>query len=130
MKQGVRGDKPYLDGNFAPVLEELTEDHELPVTGIIPPDLEGHLLRNGPNPAVLPSDDTEYHWFSGDGMIHDISLAGGKAVGYRNRWVRTRKLAAELGTVSPKGPSEPLDGPEIQRAEKAEPYREQILELL
>jgi len=102
---------PYLDGNFAPVLEELTEDHELPVTGIIPPDLEGHLLRNGPNPAVLPADDTEYHWFSGDGMIHDISLAGGKAVGYRNRWVRTRKLAAELGTVPPKGPSEPLDGP-------------------
>jgi carotenoid cleavage dioxygenase-like enzyme len=102
---------PYLEGNFAPVLEEITEDHELPVTGVIPPDLEGHLLRNGPNPAIVPADDTEYHWFSGDGMIHDISLAGSKAVGYRNRWVRTRKLAAELGTQPPNGPQEPLNGP-------------------
>jgi carotenoid cleavage dioxygenase-like enzyme len=102
---------PYLEGNFAPVLEELTEDHELPVTGVIPPDLEGHLLRNGPNPAVVPADDTEYHWFSGDGMIHDISLAGSKAVGYRNRWVRTRALAAEIGTALPNGPQEPLNGP-------------------
>jgi carotenoid cleavage dioxygenase-like enzyme len=102
---------PYLDGNFAPVTEERTEDHDLPVIGVIPPDLEGWLLRNGPNPAVVPTDDSEYHWFSGDGMIHGISLAGGKAVGYRNRWVRTRRLAAELGTKPPAGPSEPIDGP-------------------
>ncbi|MHB1709883.1 MAG: carotenoid oxygenase family protein [Acidimicrobiales bacterium] len=102
---------PYLEGNFAPVLEEMTEDHELPVTGVIPPDLDGHLLQNGPNPAVLPTDDTGYHRSGGDGMIHDITLAGGKALGYRNRWVRTRKLAAELGTPSPKGPGEPFDGP-------------------
>ncbi len=102
---------PYLEGNFAPVLEELTEGHPLPVTGVIPPDLEGHLLRNGPNPAVLPADIAEYHWFTGDGMIHAISLSGGKAVGYRNRWVRTRKLAAELGTDPPKGPEQPLNGP-------------------
>lgn len=111
IQQGEQVPNPYLDGNFAPVLEELTEDHELPVTGVIPPDLDGHLLRNGPNPAVPPIDDTEYHRLSGDGMIHDITLAGGKALGYRNRWVRTRKLAAELGTRSPKGPSEPFDGP-------------------
>lgn len=102
---------PYLEGNFAPVLEELAEDHPLSVTGIIPPDLEGHLLRNGPNPAVVPVDDTDYHWFSGDGMIHDISLAGSQAIGYRNRWVRTRKLAAEIGTDPPNGPPEPIDGP-------------------
>ena len=102
---------PYLEGNFAPVLEELTEDHPLPVTGVIPPDLDGHLLRNGPNPAVVPADTAQYHWFTGDGMIHDVSLAGGKAVGYRNRWVRTRKLAAEIGTDPPKGPQEPLNGP-------------------
>jgi carotenoid cleavage dioxygenase-like enzyme len=102
---------PYLDGNFAPVTEERTDDHDLPVVGVIPPDLEGWLLRNGPNPAVVPTDASEYHWFSGDGMIHGISLAGGKAVGYRNRWVRTRRLAAELGTKPPAGPSEPIDGP-------------------
>jgi carotenoid cleavage dioxygenase len=102
---------PYLEGNFAPVLEELTEEHRLPVTGVIPPDLEGHLLRNGPNPAVLPADVAGYHWFTGDGMIHDVSLAGGRATGYRNRWVRTRKLAVEIGTEPPKGPQQPLNGP-------------------
>jgi len=47
--------------------------------GVIPPDLDGRLLRNGPNPAVVPTDETDYHWFAGDGMIHAISLAGGKA---------------------------------------------------
>ena len=30
---------------------------------------------------------------------------------YRNRWVRTRKLAGEIGTKPPRGPLEPLDGP-------------------
>jgi carotenoid cleavage dioxygenase-like enzyme len=102
---------PYLHGNFAPVLEERSDDHELPVTGVIPPDLEGRLLRNGPNPAVVPSDESDYHWFSGDGMIHAVSLAGGKATGYRNRWVRTRSLANKVGTSPPKGPREPIDGP-------------------
>ena len=77
---------------------------------MIPPDLEGRLLRNGPNPALIPADRSQYHWFTGDGMIHAIELEGGKAVSYRNRWVRTRKLAAELGTTPPKGPSEPVDG--------------------
>jgi carotenoid cleavage dioxygenase len=102
---------PYLQGNFAPVTEERSDDHELPVTGVIPPDLEGRLLRNGPDPAVVPPDQSEYHWFAGDGMIHAISLAGGRATGYRNRWVRTRSLSAKLGTPAPSGPSEPLDGP-------------------
>ena len=102
---------PYLQGNFAPVLEERTDDHELPVDGVLPPDLEGQLLRNGPNPAVVPTDGDDYHWFTGDGMVHQIELRRGKAVGYRNRWVRTRKLAGELPTALPRGPREPLDGP-------------------
>ena len=102
---------PYLEGNYAPVTRELTEDHPLPVDGAIPPDLDGRLLRNGPNPAVVPADPDDYHWFAGDGMLHAVDLAGGRAVGYRNRWVRTRKLAAELGTLAPRGPVEPIDGP-------------------
>jgi carotenoid cleavage dioxygenase len=101
---------PYLHGTFAPVSEERSDDHELPVTGALPPDLEGRLLRNGPNPVVVPEDESDYHWFAGDGMIHAISLSGGRASGYRNRWVRTRALAAKLGTVPPNGPSEPVDG--------------------
>jgi carotenoid cleavage dioxygenase len=102
---------PYLEGNFAPVFEERSDDHPLPATGVIPPDLDGRLLRNGPNPAVVPANHDEYHWLGGDGMVHAISLSGGKAVGYRNRWVRTRKLAARLETPLPRGPSEPIDGP-------------------
>ena len=102
---------PYLEGNFAPVLEERTEDHELETTGVVPPDLEGRLLRNGPNPVSPPADQAEYHWFTGDGMVHAVSLSGGKATGYRNRWVRTRALASKVGTVPPKGPTEAVDGP-------------------
>ncbi len=102
---------PYLHGNFAPVQAERSDDHELPVTGILPPDLEGRLLRNGPNPVVVPPDESAYHWFAGDGMVHAITLGDGKALGYRCRMVRTRALAAKAETEPPSGPVEPLDGP-------------------
>ncbi len=101
---------PYLVGNFAPVTDELTGAGPLPVDGAIPPALEGLLVRNGPNPALVP-DPGDYHWFSGDGMVHAIELRDGQAVSYTNRWVRTRKLAAEFGTRPPRGPDEAIDGP-------------------
>ena len=94
---------PYLEGNFAPVHDERGTG-DLPVTGVLPPDLEGRLLRNGPNPVSVPADPADYHWFAGDGMVHAISLSGGRATGYRNRWVRTRSLAAKAGTTPPRGP--------------------------
>ncbi|MEV0549086.1 carotenoid oxygenase family protein [Nocardia salmonicida] len=75
---------PYLSGNYAPVTEELTA-YELPVTGTIPPELTGWYLRNGPNPHAAASK----HWFLGDGMVHGVRLEHGRAVSYRNRWVRT-----------------------------------------
>ena len=102
---------PYLEGNFAPVLEERSDDHDLDVSGVVPPDLEGRLLRNGPNPVSTPPDPSDYHWFTGDGMIHSISLGGGRATGYRNLWVRIRHLAVRVATAVPKGPTEPVDGP-------------------
>lgn len=74
----------HLKGNYAPVHDELTVD-DLPVTGAIPADLEGRYLRNGANPITGESE----HWFFGDGMIHGIRLAGGRAEWYRNRYVRT-----------------------------------------
>jgi len=61
--------------------------------------------------VTVPADPADYHWFTGDGMLHAVSLGGGKATGYRNRWVRTRQLAGKVATVPPKGPSEPIDGP-------------------
>ena len=77
----------HLSGNFAPVTEELTA-YDLPVTGTIPPELAGWYLRNGPNPA----DAASGHWFFGDGMVHGVRIDGGRAVAYRNRWVRTTRL--------------------------------------
>ena len=103
-------DNPYLIGNFAPVTEELTVERPLAVDGAIPPVLEGLLVRNGPNPVAV-DDPAAYHWFSGDGMVHAVELRDGQALSYRNRWVRTRKLAAAAGTPRPPGPPEPIDGP-------------------
>ena len=75
---------PHLTGNYAPVTEELTA-YELPFTGTIPAELTGWYLRNGPNPHAAASA----HWFLGDGMVHGVRLEQGRAVSYRNRWVRT-----------------------------------------
>ncbi len=86
---------PYLAGNFAPVRDEVTAT-DLPVTGVVPAALRGRYLRNGPDPIVDP-DPAMYHWFTGDGMLHAVELRDGKAVSYRNRWVRTDGAADALG---------------------------------
>jgi len=81
---------PYLSGNFAPVRSE--DDFDLEVVGEIPAGLKGTLYRTGPNPQFDPRGD--YHWFSGDGMIHAFHVENGK-VSYRNRYVRTPKWELE-----------------------------------
>ncbi len=86
---------PYLDGNFAPVTEELTA-FDLPVVGEVPNELEGRLLRNGPNPIDSP-DVSNHHWFLGDGMVHGVRLRGGKAEWYRNRFVGSQRAEDLLG---------------------------------
>ena len=93
----------YLSGNFAPVRDE-RDDTDLPITGAIPPELNGVLVRNGPNP-ILDPDPAMYHWFSGDGMLHGIELSRGRAR-YRNRWVRTGGACSALGEPAPNGPPE------------------------
>lgn len=82
---------PYLDGNFAPVDREITLPN-LMVTGELPQDLSGWFLRNGPNPQFAPL--SPYHWFDGDGMLHAVKIANGKA-SYRNRYVRTLAFEKE-----------------------------------
>ncbi len=86
----------YANGVYAPVYDEVTSWH-LPVTGSIPDDLDGVFLRNGPNPPPVALEGM-YHWFVPDGMLHGVKLQAGRAVWYRNRWVRTDALAAKLGT--------------------------------
>jgi carotenoid cleavage dioxygenase-like enzyme len=81
----------HLTGYMAPVPDEI-DAVDLPVDGVLPPELRGRYLRNGPNP--LPGDNS-VHWFTGHGMIHGVRLNEGRAEWYRNRWVRTRELAGD-----------------------------------
>ena len=84
-------DDPHLRGGHAPVWDELTVE-DLPVRGEIPRELAGVYMRNGPNPAFPP---ISYTWpFDGDGMVHALHLAEGRA-SYRNRFVLTAGLRAE-----------------------------------
>lgn len=84
---------PYLQGNFAPVAEEV--ELSCPeIEGKIPEDLYGTFFRNGPNAEFRPKKEELYHWFDGDGMIHSIEFKDGKAH-YRNRWIETKGLQIE-----------------------------------
>ena len=85
----------YLSGNFAAVTAELTET-DLPVIGEIPRELSGRYVRNGPNP-IGDVDAATHHWFVGPGMVHGVRLDGGRALWYRNRWVRSPEVVEALG---------------------------------
>ena len=81
----------HLCGNWSPVFDEITTDN-LKVTGAIPPELNGVFIRTGPNPSSGHSP----HWFLGDGMVHGIRLANGKAQWYRNRFIQTPDVTDPL----------------------------------
>ena len=95
------GSNPYLEGNFAPVDDELTV-HDLPVSGSIPRELNGRFLRIGPNP-IAPNPEN-YHWFTGNGMAHGLRLRDGKAEWYRCRYVRDDEVVAARGWDPVAGP--------------------------
>lgn len=102
---------PYLDGNFAPVREEITAD-TLSVIGELPLELSGIFVRTGSNPQWPPIG--QYHWFDGDGMLHGVRISNGKAT-YRNRYVQTAgwKIERAAGKAIWTGLSEPpqMDNP-------------------
>ena len=75
-------ENPYLNGNFAPVREEITAV-DLDVTGTVPSHLDGRYLRIGPNPI---GDPDPAKW-------------------YRNRWVRSADVSQKLGETWTGGPS-------------------------
>ncbi|MEU9605874.1 carotenoid oxygenase family protein [Streptomyces sp. NPDC048057] len=79
---------PYLEGNFAPIPDELSVD-DLPVTGALPRELNGRYLRIGPNPQGSVETGAGHHWFIGQGMVHGVRLRDGRAEWYRNRFVRS-----------------------------------------
>src|ERR1700722_13701099 len=80
-------------GGIAPVASEVNLV-DLSVTGTIPRDLNGVLVRNGPNP--LDGRFKGNHvldWWPEAAMLHAISFEEGHVTGYRNRWARTQRWA-------------------------------------
>jgi len=100
---------PYLTGIHTPLQAEHTLT-DLKITGTIPPALNGLYLRNGPNPFEPPNPAT-HHWFAGDGMLHGVRLEGGKALWYRNRWVRSVAISEALGEPAVPGPVSRFESP-------------------
>ena len=88
---------PYTSGAWTPVFDEYDADG-LEVIGEIPKDIDGIYVRNGENPAF--GSIGLYHPFDGDGMIHTMSFRDGKA-NYKNRFVRTKGLMAEIEAGKP-----------------------------
>ncbi len=96
--------------------ERFTE--RLATRGRWPAELNGRFYRNGP--ALYERRGERYHhWFDGDGMVQQFTLAGG-TLSHRGRLVRTSKLVAEqqagrflfntFGTQVEGGP--PISGPD------------------
>ena len=80
--------EPYVTGNFAPLMNEVTT-FDLEVAGRIPETLSGRFLRIGPNPVDEPHPLwlVGHHWFAGAGMAHGLKLRDGKAEWFRSRFV-------------------------------------------
>jgi len=85
----------YLEGNYAPVADEVTA-FDLAIVGSMPSELSGRYLRNGPNPFHV-EDPVNHHWFTGAGMVHGVRLRDGNAEWYRNRYVGSSSLSEFRG---------------------------------
>lgn len=97
----LTGPHPFLTGLHVPMTEELTIE-DLVITGSIPPALDGRYLRVGPNP--IAADPRTYQWFLGDGMVHGVRIDRGRALWYRNRWIRSTAVTAALNEPLAPGP--------------------------
>ncbi len=86
----------WMCGNYGPLDDEHDGSGvELDVQGVIPPELDGLYVRNGPNPGMAPTG----HWFLGDGMLHGVRLQSGTASDYRGRYVQTDVLGVPPGPI-------------------------------
>ena len=77
-----------------PVSEEITAT-ELAVTGTIPAELDGRLIRNGPNP--IDGGHPDAHWFTGTAWCTACGCATGGPTGIAT--------ATSSRTESPKRPA-------------------------
>lgn len=81
-------------------LEQESLIGELPVSGELPPWLEGSLLRTGPARFEVGRQQMR-HWFDGLAMLHRFTIAAG-GVSYGGRYLRGRsyRAAQEQGEIS------------------------------
>ena len=73
------------------------DDDVVAIDGEVPDGLSGILYRNGPGRWEDHTGRPLHHLFDGDGMISAFRIDNG-AVGYRNRYVRTRHYRGKGGT--------------------------------
>ncbi|WP_228147123.1 carotenoid oxygenase family protein [Acinetobacter sp. ANC 3832] len=88
-KQKKDGENIYLEGVYAPVDE--VEKTDLKVFGEIPSQLNGMLLRIGPNPLQV-EHPTSHHWFSGDGMLHALCIENGSASWFKSKYIQSDSI--------------------------------------
>lgn len=89
-------DRSYNLEEWRQGYESQPNEYEYEITdieGIIPPELEGTLFRNGPGLLDIGGIPI-HHPFDGDGMINAFSFKNGKAY-FRNRFVRTEAFIEE-----------------------------------
>lgn len=98
-KLPVHDPHPYRTGAWTPNLAEVDAYDLDVIEGEVPRDLSGIYLRNTENP-LFDAITGRYHPFDGDGMLHAIRFEDGKT-SYRNRFVRTAGLLAELEAGEP-----------------------------
>lgn len=83
---------------------ELLDDINLPITGTIPPYVNGRLFRNGPGIFEVTHQNGEtthlHHWFDGIATVHRFQISGASGtVSYKNRRTMPDVLAtAEAAT--------------------------------
>ena len=87
-------------GALAPVSDEF-DGFPATVSGEIPLELNGTLIRNGPNPfSGRFAGEGVLSWWPEAAMLHGVTFSDGVALAYRNRWVRTKGWADHCGARS------------------------------
>ena len=81
----------YLKDKFSPVFDEKTIKifHNNKLFNKIQNSFFGQI---GSNPKY--TEDEDYHWFDGDGMIHGIYF-NNSMLTYQNRWIQTTRFQIE-----------------------------------